>query len=259
MYQNSTKFNKTIKSISKIGIEFGLFLEMYVGVKNLNYSLNDYGAIVFIHNQTSLPESNAGIILKPSTQTNIAVEKTFNSYAPSPYSECQDLTTHKFDRSFYNAILNKSLTYTRSICLDLCLRQQIIAHCNCSYLEFIQIQNSIPCLKRSHLKCAESIYFSRNESEACSKYCPLECESEQYSFMISSSGYPTTNYAHFLRSKNFSFKPTLDELKSDTLRISIYFDNNKNTWITQLPQFKVADIFSISKYFYQTFEHYFHT
>jgi hypothetical protein len=247
MYQNSTKLNQTIKIISNTGIEFGLFLELYVGVKTPKYSLSDYGAIVFIHNQTSLPESNAGIILKPSTQTNIAVEKTFNSYAPSPYSECHDFNTFTFNRTYYNAILKEFLSYSRSICLDLCLKQQIIAICNCSYLEFIQIQNSTPCLKTEQVKCAESIYFSRDGNEACSNYCPLECESQQYSFTISSSGYPSTNYANFLQTRNLSSKPSLNDLKSNTLRVSIFFDNNKNTWISESPQYKVYDIFSISK------------
>jgi hypothetical protein len=247
--ENSTKIKQNIKAISKTSIEYGLFLEMYTGVENVKYSLDEYGAIVFIHNQTRsiLPESAGnGIILKPGSSTNIAIEKTFNSYTPYPYSECQDLSSFKFDRIYYDAFLDSSLAYARSTCLDLCLRQQIISKCNCSYLEFIQIQNSTPCLSILELKCAESIYFSKDGNNECLDYCPLECDSQQYSFTISSSGYPTANYAHFLQTKNITFEPTLTQLKTGTLRLSIYFDNNKYTLITQSPLLKVYDVFSIS-------------
>ena len=95
---------KPIKSVSRDDIDYGLLLEIYAGSRDAKYSLNQYGSIVFVHNQTSLPESTSGIILKPGSQTNIVVEKSFNSYTPYPFSECQDLNSFNFDHTYYNAI-----------------------------------------------------------------------------------------------------------------------------------------------------------
>ena len=78
-------FNSTlIKRVSMPGgLEYGLQLEIYSGNQRNNpYSLDSYGSIVFIHNQTNKPDtSNAenGIILKPGTQTNIKITKRFQS------------------------------------------------------------------------------------------------------------------------------------------------------------------------------------
>ena len=179
VHLNESKETIPVKTVSRDGVEYGLSLELYVGSRDARYSLEQYGAIVFIHNQSSLPESSSGIILKPGTQTNVVIEKNFNSYTPSPYSECQDLSTLEFDRTYYETILQASLTYTQSICLDLCLRQQIIKKCNCSYLEFIEFHDSVPCSTDSEIKCAQSLFdliSFESSLESCSSiyHCPLE-------------------------------------------------------------------------------------
>jgi len=253
--ENSTKYNRPIKRVSRAGADYGLSLELYAGSRDARYSLEQYGLVVFIHNQSSLPESSSGIVLKPGTQTSIGVEKSFNSYTPYPYSECQDLSSFKFDRIYYDAILQASLTYTQSLCLDLCLRQAIVRKCNCSYLEFIQIHDSLPCSTDSELNCAESLYYSfldeNGVHESCSTtyHCPLECESQQYYFTVSTSGYPTESYANILMRQpvvltHYNSSPTIDQIREDTLKLNIYFDSDKYTLIEQTGQYKPYDLFA---------------
>jgi hypothetical protein len=243
--ENSTKTTRPIKTSSRDNIDsdYGLNLEVYVG-SDFKYSLEQYGLIVFIHNQSSLPESSNGIILAPGTQTSIGVEKSFNSYTPNPFSSCEDLDSFNFDRTYYNAIRAASLTYTQSTCLDVCLRQQIINQCNCSYLEFIQIKKSKPCIEDAELICANSIFYkfwSVNSYSACSNYCPLECYSQKYSYTISTSGYPTDLYAQILTNtstvkKHFDEVPTVDQIKNSVLKLNVHFNYDKYTFTTQSRQ-----------------------
>lgn len=254
VYSNETKQNAPLKRILRDGVEYGLSLEIYAGSREAQYSVEQYGAIVFIHNQSSLPESSSGILLKPGTQTHVVIEKSFNSYTPSPYSECQDFSTLKFDRTYYDTILQASLTYTQSLCLDLCLRKQIITKCNCSYLEFIQIHDSLPCSTDSELECAESLFYSfsyASANDSCSSkyHCPLECDSQEYSFTVSTSGYPTIAYAHMLKSSktistHFKSTPSIDEIREDVLKLNIYFDTDKYTSISQTRQYYEYDLFA---------------
>jgi hypothetical protein len=253
--ENSTKTSIPIKTSSRDNIdsEYGLNLEIYVG-SDFKYSLEQYGLIVFIHNQSSLPESSNGIILAPGTKTSIGVEKSFNSYTPNPFSSCEDLDSFNFDRTYYNAILAASLTYTQSTCLDVCLRQQIINQCNCSYLEFIQIKKSNPCIEDAELLCANSIFYkfwSVNSYTACSSYCPLECYSQKYSYTISTSGYPTDLYAQILSNtstvkKHFDVVPTVDQIKNSVLKLNVHFKNDKYTFTTQSRQYYAFDLFANS-------------
>lgn len=86
------------KVIKKPGSLFGLNLEVFTGSKDSLFSLKQYGAILFVHNQTSLPQSSPGILLKPGTHSDVVVKKSFSSLVPSPYSECQDIELFDFDR-----------------------------------------------------------------------------------------------------------------------------------------------------------------
>jgi hypothetical protein len=172
------------------------------------------GIIVYIHNQTELPESTEGIFLTPGVYTNIGLKKSFNTFTAKPYSTCEDLSSFKFDRTYYNAILAKSLTYTQSACLDICLSES-------------------------------------NAYALCLTKCPLECSSQEFLFTISSSGYPSNNYAKYLNSSKFVFNKlknttTTSSIKSNVLSLFIYFDENKYSLVQQRPQYQYWDIFSIT-------------
>ena len=251
--ENSTKFTQPIKAVSRDDIDHGLNLEIYVGSRDAKYSLEKYGAIVFIHNQSSLPESSNGIFLTPGTQNSIGIEKSFNSYTPDPFSSCEDLSSYNFDRTYYNAIQAVSLSYSQSTCLDVCLRQQIIAQCGCSYMEFIQIKKAHPCgEKNNELDCAYNLFYnfwSENSYSVCSNFCPLECNTQTYSYTISTSGYPTDLYARALInnlavSTHFNTTPSIDQIKEDVLQLNVHFSNDKYTYTTQSRQYYVYDLFS---------------
>ncbi len=82
--------NKEAKTISRIGKDNGLIIEIYLGlsdqIKNtLAYST---GVKVFIHNNSILPNSNEGIELSPGFETLLDVSRTYSQKKPLPYSDC---------------------------------------------------------------------------------------------------------------------------------------------------------------------------
>ena len=163
------------------------------------------------------------------------------------------MDSFNFDRAYYNIIVSNSLTYTQSTCLDVCLGQQIIAQCGCSYLNMISIQPTKPCSTDNDLKCVKQFYLiltQRNQYEMCKKFCPLECNDQNYKLSISSSGYPSDNYVQFLNTTNFKLSKHQDfnssSIKSDVLGLYIYFEENKYSLVQQNPQYRYWDIFSIT-------------
>ena len=223
------------KTVKKPGVQFGLNLEMFAGSRDTLYSLKTYGAILFVHNQTSRPENSAGILLKPGSQTNIEVKKAFTSILAKPYSDCEDLTRLDFDRTLYSVLESHSLEYTQQDCLDLCMQQEIIAICKCYFLEFFQLNNTRPCLSLSEIECANKYYEQFNEKDIvnlCQKQCPLECDSQKYDYTISTSGYPSDGYLNVLKTLdtvkghyNKDFPLTDDQLKRDVLSVNVYFND----------------------------------
>ena len=209
--------------------------------------------MLFIHNQTTLPESTNPIFLKPNTLTYIGLSQSFSQFTPDPYSSCEDLSSFNFDRTYYNATISSSLAYTQSTCLDVCIAQQIIAQCGCSYLDIVPIQQATSCSNANDFVCVNNFYLNlsqKNQYMICQNFCPLECNDQNYQFSISSSGYPSDNYAQFLNFPNIQFNKNqylnLTDYKSEVLSVYIYFDDNKYSLVSTSPQYRYWDIFSIT-------------
>jgi hypothetical protein len=195
-YGNCFTFNlPQVKYVKKTGPLFGLNMECLTGggvEKSPFTSLKSYGAILFVHNQTSKPETSSGILLKPGTHTDIVVKKSFTSLVPSPYSDCQDSSTFRFDKVYFNILQSENIKYNQQDCLDLCMQQEIVDRCNCYYLEFFKLNNQTKaCLSVDEVNCAFASYekFAEKDTvELCKNRCPLECDSLKYDFTISSAG-----------------------------------------------------------------------
>ena len=251
--ENSTMSSVPLRKIRKPGENNGLSIEMYSGSRDAKYSLEDYGAIVFIHNQSRIPESSLGIFVQPGTAAKIVFQKIFNHLWPYPYSECHDLSTFEFDRSLYNVFGKNNFTYTASDCFNLCLQKQIISACSCYYDEFFPLDDSRACLTDDDLDCVNlqySWYEEKNTPSLCSLQCPLECYSLKYDYTISNSGYPSDAYAKILRINPIvynhyaNFRPTMNEVKRDVLSFKIFAYDFKYTQTIESPQINAINLFS---------------
>ena len=158
--------------------------------------------MVFVHNQTSKPVPSEGIRVNPGSLTTIILSKILTHSEPAPYSDCKDLTKHKFDRVFYEAIRKSNFSYTQTECVELCLQQSVIKKCLCYHLRYLKLgADVLPCLSKSELECTEREYLSfidNDIDETWKDYCPLECDSEYFEFKISSSHFPTAKYKNIL-------------------------------------------------------------
>ena len=74
-----------------------------------------YGAHVYVHNKSTVPNYNDGVDVAVNQQTSIAVSRVFSSTLPSPYSGCvQD--TAKYGSVFTNMFAENNLTYKQARC-----------------------------------------------------------------------------------------------------------------------------------------------
>ena len=239
-----------LKNIFMSGEKNGLYLEVYAGEGESIYSLlPDSGIVVFIHNQSFNPMPSEGIKLAQRTLTNIVLSKVITQREPYPYSECQDLNKFSFDKILYNAIIKSNSSYKQKLCFDLCLQQIIIKTCKCYDLEYLKLLDASPCLTLADISCTENEYLkfvSNDINSLCNRYCPLECDAQYFNFLISSSTFPSLNYANILGVNSailsHSDGLTIDSLPDNVLAFSVYFQNLAYTSISESIKTSLFDL-----------------
>ena len=213
MYGNCYKFNtgkylngsdEELKTISKIGKQNGLMLELFVGNANNPKSLSIFsGAHIFIHNDSLTPSTYEGIDLNVGTSTNIAVHKSYISKLPKPYSDCTENLDkmNSFDSELFRAIIKSNNSYRRVDCLNLCYQKKLLDQCGCydTSVQPLNPNDDRICSNEKQTLCLYGVfdYFTKKGfNELCSNDCPVECHSTQYSLSTSSLLYPSRAYAH---------------------------------------------------------------
>ncbi len=137
-YSLNTGFNSSGNSIdlikiNKAGNLHGLRLELFIGdPKNIPKFIQTSGYHVIINNQTYGITFNEGYDISPGVETNLAINRLYESTKPKPYSECIDLNSiDSFDSYFYRVMFDSNKTYRQTGCLNLCYQQLVIQTCNC--------------------------------------------------------------------------------------------------------------------------------
>ena len=126
---NRIELKKSLMS----GYFYGLQLRMYVNFnENLTLFNGNYrslGATVLIGNSSYLSDSsNGGLQLARGFLTNIAIDRSFKSILPKPYSNCDidngDTTTlsenKEINLDLYKLIENSTYNYNQQLCLEQC-------------------------------------------------------------------------------------------------------------------------------------------
>ena len=248
--KDETGNSTTLKKSFIAGNKNGLYLELYSGEAESIYSLQpDSGLIAFIHNQSSKPVPSEGIRIQPHSLTSIVLKKVLTQRQPHPYSNCQDLNSFAFDKTLHNVIIDSGSSYKQKLCFDLCLQQIIINKCGCYDLKYLKVSNAAPCLNLTKSECANTEYlnFINNDiNDMCSKFCPLECESQYFEYTISNSRFPTQNYLNILNTNPAlaAHSDLISEanISANTLALKIYFENLQYTLISESPKTSIFDI-----------------
>ena len=255
-YQFNTGYNYTNSPVpllrqSSEGSEYGLQL-MLGPLVNLNKYLSSFsdGMVIFIHNQSFPPSASSAIRIEMGKETNIAVERTFTTNQPSPYTECQDLSS--FQSELYNLVLKSNYSYRQTDCFDLCLQREIINTCGCYWTKYTRMYDAEPCLNVTQFEC---IYYISNdfEQEKCSSECPLECNSVTYHYSLSSLSFPSQSFYNKFYSDpiyiNVTMKyginiSTLESFQKYYLMLNVFYPYLEYTQITETAKFTWIDLLS---------------
>jgi hypothetical protein len=246
-----------IKLSPQGGLLNGLQLEFFVGAasENNNYFSSENGLTLFIHNHTDLPHTNTGIKISAGLSTYVILDRYTTTKIPRPYSDCtKDLTTiDAYDSELYKKIIKLNRTYTQINCRYMCYQKFLGEKCACQLISYKYYSNMTTCLRFNITNCQiESMhqFLEKKMAENCD--CPLECSKTYYNYMYSFNDYPSRYYANILAkhkwikskfSKNKT-EITYEDLKPRITAINIFYDELKETFITQEKKMNFVDLIS---------------
>ncbi|CAF1042719.1 unnamed protein product [Brachionus calyciflorus] len=253
---NTGKFeNETLKEKYKqsdLGFFGGMRFEFINEIKPVESYTISKGFHLTIFDSNSSVNSLRGLDLSPKVQTNIMLKKRKIIQLPDPYSDC--LIDHSSFQSseVYQSTLKLSQTYSQDVCYGICFQEYLISKCNCSDPDKPFFKNVKNCLTIKEIFCDFITYtefmVKLDVKVACSKHCPLECETIQYDYTSSFSEYPTNIQAkgilQYLSRKNITENYSLDEIINNSLQVNIYHDRLKLETIEESKQMELVDLIS---------------
>jgi hypothetical protein len=243
---NSNGSKVSFKESVLPGTLSGLQLVAYVGYNdklipfNLGLSWIPFSKIfglnVLIENNTYLGFDKTNVIaLNGGTMNFMPIHRRFALKLPKPYSNCDidNSNPSKFDSPFYNLIKNSPYQYSQELCILQCYQQQIINLCNCSTPLYVSLYNS-SCKNENESLCA---YWGpltgtiSSQIPNCIPQCPLECNSTEISFTLTSQTISGNGYAYLVNeshvlSSDFIATPITDVTASNKfVQLSAYYDS----------------------------------
>lgn len=213
----------------RFGKGYGLDAELFLDQnRNCTKSLS-----VYLHNASNLIDSNAfGIQLSSGTETNIAVDRTFISRKPKPYSNCID----QIDEESSDLVIetfDQIGIYSQATCFKLCKQELYfkLFGCYSKYLPRLKNQPNITCDNEKNKEIKDA-----NVDNKCYQKCPKECEFVKYDLTVSSALFPTETYVKMLMynenvTNNFdleyqNFEDEYQKALSSILSVKIYFKSD---------------------------------
>ncbi len=214
---------------------------------------NSYGLKVFIENNTCLSDGNKNSIsLNGGSINYLSTQRRFSSSLPKPYSDCDIDNTNPgdIDSPIYKLILNSSYQYTQELCIIQFTQQQVIQICNCSIPIYLDLHN-VSCKTDLESDCAiESTHNGLVNSiiPSCIPHCPLECNSSDFTFSLTSQTSSGIGYAKLIREtptflSDFNSTPiTVDTASNKFVQLFVYYDSLKYTSSTDTPSMDIVTL-----------------
>jgi hypothetical protein len=182
-------------------------MELFVGSTdyfNLYDMSKESGLYIFIGNNSIKLLDNEAIQIPSNMHTDIGVERLFIRKMPTPFSACIDnFNSSAYQTSkIYKEMSKSKFKYRQIDCFQLSIQDYIINKCKCSIQKYDNLYNEVQCNETMAEDCGlptEQEYFKLNKKKDYSEMCPLECDSINYSYTLSTSQYPTLSYTKILR------------------------------------------------------------
>lgn len=158
-----------------------------------------------VHNRTRKAlVKNEGVVVQPGSSVNIAIKKTIYTKLDGVYSKCRKdtATILSSDGDIFKNTL-KADQYSQVLCYEYCLQSlYIIPNCGCADPTIPDVNLNITiCKTRSNIECINKqrdTFNSQPIGDICDSYCPLECDSVQFSTSLSMAKYPSDYYIDVL-------------------------------------------------------------
>jgi hypothetical protein len=227
----------------------------------LNFKLNSadrFGKLLIIIHNSSMPPlnmANEDIKISPGRTNFITVHKTFSERLGEPYNNClKDPNEFQKNRTLIEYLAKSGRAYSQKQCFELCfdLKYFETNECNCTHRPWDKV--FVKCYARAQkfsalYNCSENFRtkFSENSSkQKCSEYCPLECDSIEYSLSTYTLDYPNTgNISERDKTKHFSSKfETYEEVQKSFYSLVIYYKDLKYTFVKEEADMVLADLVS---------------
>ena len=264
---NSSGSTMSYKESLLPGAQFGLKLDIYVGyIDYLNSfnvgwfqnhygsNANFYGLNILIQNNTYLQMDKFDVIaLDGGTANYIAVQRRFSSKLPKPYSNCDidNKNPDQIDSEYFNIIKNSPYQYEQELCVDVCMQKRMIDVCNCTFSIFLSLYNA-SCKNFAQGLCSwvaiepNGPYDVETTIRNCISQCPLECNSTQFTFKLTSQKYTGPLFETLVKSNplfasDFTFTPITQETASNKfVEAIIYYDSLTYTSSEDTPSMDIV-------------------
>jgi len=201
------------------------------------------GLLIFIHNNSMPPYPNENynningnsIFVSTGFSTDLAINKIFTQRLAQPYNRCvktiNDFNDSASNKTLYEYILNNNHIYSQQRCYKLCFDLDYITNNPCNCTTNVRIDNvwqkCFVEMEKENINGCTFKYKAKFNQESlidkCNKYCPLECDSSEY----------TTSYS-------FHITETLS--RNDTLKFKAYYKELKYILISQEPKMDIIDL-----------------
>jgi hypothetical protein len=260
---NATGHNVDYKESLLPGAIFGLLLNVYVGyIDKLNafnvgwfttYGTNApfYGLNILIENNTYLSNDKSNVIaLNGGTANYISMQRKFTSKLPKPYSACDiDNTNPSSDSTYFNLVSHTPYQYNQELCVIQCMQEKVIHICNCSIPFLLDLYN-VSCENEGEVLCAynalwDDIIPIEATIRECISKCPLECNSTQFTFTLTSQAYSGILFEALVKSNkvysnDFTQTPITEETTSNKfVQVILYYDSLTYTQSTDTPSMDI--------------------
>ena len=228
------------------GPQFGFQLRVLNLDEEVTYTSGlGYGFFmkVLVDNNSLQPRFfEEGVYVSAGQVSYICVRRTFVQNEPAPYTECIDLTSYSSE--LYDFITKTSnRVYRQKDCIDLCIQKYIIENCFCYYVLYDNPFGNTTgyCSSNSDVTCAENHKKDfPNVVDCISNYCPLECESIQYDYSVSSNIWPS--YTMYKADADPDKLVNYDEYSQKMLLFYVYYNQLDLTLIQEAPATTLSNL-----------------
>lgn len=249
-----------IYKLTSDGIDSSLSLELFAGYQNhVPYFTKSIGFQIIIYNQTDSFKFSyyfQRVSIQTNTETHIAISQNFIEKLKNPYSEC-DYDENDYnpgcplEQNIYKEYTLKNIIYKKKNCMLEAYRKEVYLQCNC-----INEIGDIPgvnttCFTLIEAKCSSNLYrrFLQGEFyDMFMKICPIECNTQYYTFSNSFEFFPSPHYGEFLMEKlqglheNKTERHCYRELEKSVAKVNIYYDKLGYQLITEIETMTNLDL-----------------